>query len=182
MRRHTFTFWLVLAGLISTPFISPYSSAETLFQGHSQAYQPALTRFPPPDINFLDAQNQAHTLADYPGQVLVINFWASWCPSCLHEMASLQRLQDVAGARVKVITLNQDLTDSTQIQQLLHRVQAGQLPSLRDPDGRLGYALGQTLLPTTFFIDSNGQVAGQLIGAAEWDSSEALALIQSLHL
>lgn len=178
MRLHTLVFLLVLASLMRTP----YSRAETLFQGHSQTYQAATTRFLPPVISFLDIDNQAHTLADSPRQVLVINFWASWCPSCLHEMASLQRLQDIAGERVKILPLNQDLADSVRIKQLLRQPQAGRLPTLRDLDGRLGHALGQTLLPTTIFIDSNGLIAGQLVGPAEWDSPEALALIQSLSL
>jgi thiol-disulfide isomerase/thioredoxin len=167
------------------------SQAETIdtekidFTGHVQPYQTANNRFAPPAVEFLNDSEQPRTLADYAGQVLIVNFWTSWCPTCLSEMASLQRLQQQlqrSGSPAQVLTLNQDLGDHDQIRQLLRQLKTEQLPAMRDPDGRLGFALGQTLLPTTILIDSQGQVAGQLIGSADWDSPSALALINSLHL
>ncbi|MEH6473269.1 MAG: TlpA disulfide reductase family protein [Halopseudomonas sp.] len=174
---------ILIAGIMLYTLLgATQSSAETTFQGYSQAYQPAQEKFDPPAVSFIDADEQSHLLSDYPGQVLLINFWASWCRTCLHEMASLQRLQQLAGDNVKVLTLNQDLSDSGEIKQLLAKIGAEELPAHRDLNSQLGFALGQTLLPTTLFIDSNGRVAGQLIGPAEWDSPEALALIESLRL
>ncbi len=155
--------------------------AETTFQGHVQPYKPAQTRIASPPVSFLDVNSQPKFLADYSGQVLVVNLWASWCPTCLAEMASLQRLQQQLGDDTRLLTLNQDLDNSNQVQQLLNRLNAGSLPALRDHEGRLGFAMGQTLLPTTILIDSQGRIAGQLIGSAEWDSPAALALIDSLH-
>lgn len=178
MHQSTLIFGLLLASLINTT----NSWAETSFKGDVQSYQSANSRFAPPPVSFLDAEDKPHFLTDYPDQVLIVNLWASWCRTCLAEMASLQRLQQQLGTNARLLTLNQDLNDSAQIQQLLHRLNAGQLPAHRDIDGRLGFAMGQTLLPTTIFIDAQGRISGQLIGPAKWDSPEALALINSLHL
>ncbi|RDE18145.1 TlpA family protein disulfide reductase [Motiliproteus coralliicola] len=154
--------------------------AQIDFHGHVQAYQALEERVAPPAIAYIDSDNSSRQLSELQGKPVVINFWASWCPTCLSEMASLQRLQQKLGDRARVLTLNQDLLNPGEIAELLNRVGAPQLPLARDINSRLGFALGQTLLPTTILLDADGKVAGQLIGSAEWDSPQAIALIDSL--
>ncbi|MEH6649717.1 MAG: TlpA disulfide reductase family protein [Motiliproteus sp.] len=167
----------------NTDLTQTETSASHNFSGHVQPYQTPRNRFEPPAVTFF-AEQKPLQLSDYKGQVLIVNFWASWCPTCLSELPSLQRLQHQlqrAGSNAQVLTLNQDLNNHQQIFEVLSRYQAAQLPSHRDLNGRLGFALGQTLLPTTILIDSNGYIAGQLIGSADWDSPQAMALIASLE-
>ncbi len=168
--------------LALTAILTSNSQATPPFQGHVQPYQPALELLSPPPIPFIDEQGRPRLLAEYVGQAVLVNLWASWCSTCLSEMASLQRLQQQLGESATLLTLNQDLTDSDQVRHVLERLGAVELPAFLDIDGRLGAALGQTLLPTTLLIDSQGRIVGQLVGSADWDSPAAMALINSLHL
>jgi len=94
-------------------------------------------------------------------------------------MASLQQLQQQFNpADLRVVTLNQDLPQSAPVRALLDRYGAGQLPAFRDPGSRLGLMLGQTLLPTTLIIGTDGRLLEQLTGPLPWDSPEAVAQLQ----
>ncbi|MDX1607359.1 MAG: TlpA disulfide reductase family protein, partial [Candidatus Competibacterales bacterium] len=61
---------------------------------------------PAPAFELNDTEGRSHTLADYAGQVLVVNFWATWCPPCVKEMPALNRLQQQAGGPVQVLGVN----------------------------------------------------------------------------
>jgi len=96
-------------------------------------------------------------------------------------MASLARLQQqFPDQALRVLPLNQDLDDPAAIKQLLTQYDAGSLPAYRDPDSRLGRALGQTLLPTTLVIGPDGTLIDTLIGPAEWDDSHLVTKLQQL--
>ena len=76
--------------LVSLLFAGVLLGAAPLHAKELKAYEgPAL-----PDFSLTDLQGQAHRLSDYKGQVVLVNFWATWCPPCVHEMPSIQRLKE----------------------------------------------------------------------------------------
>ncbi|HEB79467.1 MAG TPA: TlpA family protein disulfide reductase [Rhodospirillales bacterium] len=167
-----------LAALLFWPF-SGGVQAEPGFRGmtHNYVYvEPPQTA---PDGPFLDILGVQHRLSQHRGKVLLVNFWATWCPACIIEMPHLNRLQEILGGdRFQVMTISQDTGGTQVVENFLKKRNLKSLPLYFDPKSELGKAFGQSLLPTSFLIDAKGREVGSLIGAAYWDSPEALTLIK----
>lgn len=123
-------------------------------------------------------------LAEFSGQTLVVNMWATWCVPCRTEMPHLQALQEKRGGPdFSVVALNVDVGNPDKPTRFLSDIGATSLVDLRDPEMRAfndlkskGLVLG---LPTTFVVDRTGCALASLAGPAEWDSPAALALIEA---
>jgi thiol-disulfide isomerase/thioredoxin len=136
---------------------------------------------PAPDLTFLDAEGNEVRLADFQGEVVVLNLWATWCAPCRREMPSLDRLQaKYGGAGLKVIALSLDRGDVAKVREFFEELEITSLAVYHDPTARVGRELGAPGLPTTVVMDRAGREVGRLLGPAEWDSEEALAVIKAL--
>ena len=136
---------------------------------------------PVPELTFLDGEGSEVRLADFRGEVVVLNLWATWCAPCRREMPSLDRLQARYGdAGLEVIALSLDRGDVAKVRAFFDELQIGSLAVYQDPQARAGRELGAPGLPTTIVIDRAGQEVGRLLGPAEWDSDEALTVIEAL--
>lgn len=134
---------------------------------------------PAPTEPFEDLQGRTVTLADFEGRVVVLNFWATWCAPCIREMPSLDRLQAALGAEgLKVIGVSIDRGGREAVEPFMKKLGLEQLEAFLDPKGRLFRAFRAQGVPTTMLIDVEGNVVGSLMGTAEWDSPEAMALIR----
>jgi thiol-disulfide isomerase/thioredoxin len=134
---------------------------------------------PAPELKAQDLAGASKTLADYRGKVVLLNFWASWCPPCLREIPSMERLRiKMAGRPLAIVAL-----DSAEAQEdvnaFLSRMTLG-FPVLLDPDGSNTRRWKVFALPTTFLLDAEGRVRYVLTGPTEWDEGEALAVIEGL--
>jgi thiol-disulfide isomerase/thioredoxin len=136
---------------------------------------------PAPELTFLDAAGNEVSLADFQGKLVVLNLWATWCAPCRREMPSLDRLQAKHGGDgLEVIALSLDRGDVAKVRDFFAELGIANLAIYQDPKGRAGRELGAPGLPTTVVIDRAGQEVGRLLGPAEWDSDEALAVIETL--
>ena len=136
---------------------------------------------PVPAITFFDGAGNEVSLADFEGEVVVLNLWATWCAPCRHEMPSLDRLQARFGGNgLEVIALSLDRGDIAKVREFYDELGIANLAIYHDPQGRAGRDLGAPGLPTTIVIDRSGQEVGRLLGPAEWDSDEAIAVIEAL--
>jgi thiol-disulfide isomerase/thioredoxin len=136
---------------------------------------------PVPELSFLDAEGNEVTLADFAGEVVVLNLWATWCAPCRREMPSLDRLQAALGEDgLRVIALSLDRGDVAKVSDFFADLEVANLEVYHDPTGGAGRELGAPGLPTTDVIDRTGQEVGRLLGPAEWDGADALALLRSL--
>jgi len=115
-------------------------------------------------------------LSSYRGKPLVINVWASWCPPCLQEMASLERLAwSEAGQKFTVIGISTDDYPDAAKARLLKN--SATLNHYIDKNLELENMLGADHLPLTLLVDAKGRVLSKTTGAREWDSDESKAMI-----
>lgn len=133
-----------------------------------------------PAAPFLDAEGRERTLADWKGKVVLLNLWATWCAPCRKEMPALDRLQASLGSeKFEVVAVSVDRTGIEGAKKFLDQVNVRNLKLLADPKARMATTLQAAGLPATLLIDKDGKEIGRLLGDAEWDSPEAVALIRS---
>lgn len=115
-------------------------------------------------------------LSDFRGRPLIINVWASWCPPCIAEMGSLERLAwSDAGQQFLVIGISTD--DYPEAAKGFLRKSQATLNHFIDQRLVLENMLGADRLPLTVLVDAQGRVLHKVVGAREWDSPASLQLI-----
>jgi thiol-disulfide isomerase/thioredoxin len=109
-----------------------------------------------PDFEWTGADGQILRLSSYRGKVVVVNFWATWCPSCRSEMPALQR---VAASEPDVVVLEVDLLESGEkVRSFLDSLGLDRLEPVLDSDGATTLRYGVLSLPSTFFVDKDGVI------------------------
>jgi thiol-disulfide isomerase/thioredoxin len=154
-------------------------AAPPAFKGALQSFRSADPPKPAPEINFTDAAGTPHSLADFKGRVVLLNYWATWCAPCVEEMPSLERLQAKhGGADFTVLAISVDRQGLPVVEPFLERIGLRQLPIYLDRSGASMRAFAVRGLPTTMLIDRQGNELGRLEGMADWESPAAEALIR----
>ena len=119
------------------------------------------------------------SLADLKGQVVMINFWASWCSECRPEMPMFERLHREFAARgLSVIGINAR-EETPAILQYAKELRLT-FPLILDPKGEINTAYGVIGLPATFLIGRDGRAVARTVGPRDWESAPAKAIIQAL--
>ena len=136
-----------------------------------------------PVIQGQDLDGQGISTADFPGEILVLNVWASWCAPCRAEAVDLEEVaKEFEGKGVQLIGLN--TRDSSASAKNFVTKYGVSFPSIVDTDGRLQLLFRETLppqaIPSTIVIDQHGRVAARALGAV--DSSTLGAIIDQLLL
>ena len=120
-------------------------------------------------------------LQDLQGEVVVVNFWATWCAPCREEMPTLAELQEELGDEgVRVATIATGRNDPMETDKFLQETGAGALPQWRDPSQALAREMGVLGLPITVILNREGQEVARLQGDADWSSESALAILRAL--
>lgn len=134
-----------------------------------------------PDFELQDMDEVSHRLDQYRGKVILLNFWATWCPPCRREMPSMERLHlSMAEDDFMVIAINQ-MEDMDHV-----FAYTGQLdvdPTftiLFDTDSEVSRTYEAKGLPTTYLIDKQGMIRYRAIGGREFDHPEVIRLIEEL--
>jgi len=118
---------------------------------------------------FQDEQGRTVTLEDFRGKIVVLNFWATWCPPCVKEMPGLDALQaTLGGPHFAVVPVSTDRLSMAEIQDFANRQGWLDLPLYHDADKGLSQAMQVGGLPTTYVLDEAGRLLGQHAGMIDW--------------
>lgn len=148
-------------------------------QGDFRDFTPLAEPVPAPGDRFFDSQELPVSLAEFRGRVLLVNFWATWCPPCVYEMPSLDRLQGALGGEgLQVIAVSVDSEGIDIVRSFLRDLAVQNLEAYIDPLSKLARSFRVGALPTSYVVDAEGRVRGMLRSPAEWDSDEGLALLR----
>ncbi len=170
--RHLLTSLLFLA----VPCLA--AAAEPPLQFSHTPFKP---RIAAPAMKLKDMDGRTVELARLRGKVVIVNFWATWCPPCRREFPSMERLrQKMAGRPVVILGVNEGETVDI-IDQFSSTLDLQpQFPILLDLEGAAMAAWPVRGLPTTFFVDRHGRMAYSAIGGREFDHPEMIRLIERM--
>lgn len=136
-----------------------------------------------PDFVLADIDNKKRRIKDLRGKVVLVNFWATWCPPCRQEMPSIERLSKVLkGEDFAILAVNvaENLDTVFSFTGTLDPVPT--FPIVFDKDGSVLKAWPVRGLPTTFVLDKQGRIAYRVVGGREFDNPAILAQIRALML
>ena len=164
-RRHGDAFPLILLGL---GFILIVASAYFIFRNKAPQIDfstvPVKVKFPAPELTLADTQGVSRSLADYRGQVVLVNLWATWCPPCKEEMPTLQVFYDKYRKDGFVIIAINDGDPAADVLQFVKDYELT-FPVWLDPTYIATEQAFNTLnLPTSFVIDRNGTIQLTWVG------------------
>lgn len=133
----------------------------------------------PPEFIGQTLDGKTISLSELTGKVVLLNFWASWCPDCRPEMPMFDQLhRHFASQGLAVVGIN--FREGKSAVQRYAKELGLTFPLVLDPKGEINASYGVIGLPTTFLIGRNGQAVALAIGPREWGDTSARALIQAL--
>lgn len=132
-----------------------------------------------PALELPDLGGAMHRLTDWRGQVILLNFWASWCQPCVAEMPGIQRLEGQMRGRGFVVVGVNVAEAQRRATRSVEQMGLG-FPVLLDAEGETFHAWGGKALPTSALIDRQGRLRYVGLGPLEWDGVEALGRVESL--
>lgn len=169
--------FLLLGVLLGVAYTSPNANAEELGHQLARLKEPVKA----PGFDLLDLDENSHSLQDYSGKVIMINFWATWCPPCRQEMPSLEAVyQDLKQDGFVVIAVNQWESVDLVFPYLGQLAVFPTFPILLDHAGKLSQAYDVKGLPTTFIVNRQGNIVYRAIGGRDFNHPQVKKLIREL--
>ena len=133
----------------------------------------------PTAFTLTDINGNTIVKADFTEKVTVVNFWATWCPPCIEEIPSLNRLQEkMKGRAFELISINY-AEDKQAVSSFMQRVKVD-FPVLLDHSGVTAHRWNVISYPSTFVIDRQGEFRYGANAAIEWDAPELIQKLESL--
>jgi len=133
-----------------------------------------------PDFTLSGLDGKMISLADYQGKVVLLNIWATWCPPCVEEMPSMERLyQAMKGTDFEILAVSIDASGAEAVRPFMkkHRLS---FTALADPRGAIRSLYQTTGVPESFIIDKNGMIVEKVIGPRDWASPGAVRFLRDL--
>ena len=133
----------------------------------------------PIEIRLNDPAGRSISLSDFKGKIVFINFWTTWCPTCVIEMPSMEKLhQKFKDKDFVMVAIN--LQESASTVTKFFKDYNLTFLALLDTTGDVGTGFGIRSIPTTFILDKNGRMIGKILGPREWESKKSIALFEYL--
>ncbi len=146
----------------------------------SPVYTPTIVGAPAPEITVYDPSGHPAKLSDLRGNVVIINFWATWCDVCAAEKPLLNRFYAVFRKYPHFRLLTVLYNDSAPNAMAFMAKHSYDLPFYTDPGNRAAAAYGLTGVPENYVVDKNGILRGKAIGPVSWNSPDVAAFIKKL--
>lgn len=133
-----------------------------------------------PDFTLSDLSGKTFTLADLRGKVVLVNFWATWCPPCRAEMPSMEKLNRLLeGEEFVMLAVNVEANGRQTVPQFLEK-SPHSFPVLLDEEGVVQKKYGVYKFPETFVVRKDGIIDDKVIGAIDWAHPETVAYFKDL--
>ena len=133
-----------------------------------------------PDFTLPDVDGRPVRLRELRGKLVLLNFWATWCPPCRLEMPSMERLyQTFKQTEFAMLAVSIDRQGVEAVKPFMEELQLT-FPALLDQQSEVARQYGLRGLPTTYLIDPEGRLIGAAVGGRDWERSEAKALVAGL--
>jgi cytochrome c biogenesis protein CcmG/thiol:disulfide interchange protein DsbE len=127
----------------------------------------------------MDLNSKSAHLSDLRGKIVVLNFWASWCPPCVEETPSLISLQQRIASRNGVV-LGVSIDEDAAAYEKFVAEHHLNFPTYRDPSKKIASDYGTSMWPETYIINRKGVIVRKIIGPQDWNSPELLAYFDAL--
>ena len=151
-----------ISGIVSSANLKPYTGKGKI-----------------PDLKLYDLQGKQHSLDDYKGHVVLVQFWATYCTPCRKEMPSMNKLmKKMAGVPFKILAVDMG-EEKEEVERFVNEVKP-EFTILMDSSGKSISDWRVFAAPSNFIIDSEGNIKYTLFGGVEWDSDEMVQRLKAL--
>lgn len=165
------------AAVLATACLAPAGPA--LAAGFTFTPFPTTKALPLSKVTFENAEGKTMTLADFKGKVVLLNIWATWCPPCVEEMPTLNKLQVLLGGKdFEVVPLSIDKGGRIAVKSFYDDNFIDHLPIYVDSTTRALDTLNILGTPTTILIDKQGREVARTLGPEDWDKPAVIAQIK----
>ena len=135
---------------------------------------------PAPDFTLPGLDGKKISIAEYKGKVIFLNIWATWCPPCVEEMPSMEKLyQKLKGESFEILAVSIDVSGSESVLPFMKKHKLS-FPALLDTKGDIKSLYQTTGVPESFIIDKEGIIVEKIIGPRDWASPGAIRSIRNL--
>lgn len=166
---------LLIAGLAGIVLLQTKDTLVTL-----SGRKPLGKGDPAPHFALPDLEGNMVNLADYKGKVVLLNIWATWCPPCVEEMPSMEKLyQELNDEGFEIVAVSVDASGAKTVLPFMRKHQLT-FPALTDTEGTTKLLYHTTGVPESFLIDKDGVIAEKVIGPRNWASPDAIEYIRDL--
>lgn len=138
------------------------------------------TEAPAPDFTLTDMQGEAVSLSQYRGKVILLNFWAGWCPPCRAEMPSMEKLyRQLKDRDFVLLAVNVEEGGRAAVQDFTREIPVS-FPILLDTAQTVSRLYRVRGLPQSYIIDREGKIVQQVKGGMDWNSPDVVRFLSSL--
>ncbi len=135
---------------------------------------------PAPNFTLPDLDGKMVSLADYKGKVVLLNIWATWCPPCVDEMPSMEKLyQELKGESFEILAVSIDVSGTKAVLPFMIENKLS-FPALTDSKGDIKSLYQTTGVPESFIIDEEGIIVEKVIGPRDWVSPGSIRYFRNL--
>lgn len=162
-----FLLVMVVYGVLTRPPVVPDDATPRVGQ-------------PMPDFTLPDLQGNMVQLSALRGKVVFINIWTTWCPPCVEEMPTMQRLYNRLPARgLEILTISIDAL-GVQVVGPFMRQHRLTFPALLDPTGRIERLYRTSGVPESFIVDKQGRLVEKVVGPRDWSHPQVIVMFERL--
>jgi peroxiredoxin len=171
-----FVVWSMVCAMIALAGCSKEQKGAPVAKPVSKAQEGS----PAPDFTLRDLNGGEVRLSSLRGKVVLLNFWATWCPPCREEVPSMVKLnRAMAGKQFQMLAVSIDEGGKPAIEAFFKESKSS-LPALLDTDGSTGKRYGLTGVPETFVIDTKGVIMKKVIGPMDWSDPAVISYLSGL--
>jgi len=135
---------------------------------------------PAPNFTMPGLDGKTASLTDYRGKVVLLNIWATWCPPCVEEMPSMEKLhQELKDEGFEILAVSIDVSGAKTVIPFMKKHKLS-FPALIDTKGVIKSLYQTTGVPESFIIDKDGIIAEKVIGPRDWATSGAIRYFRNL--